>query len=98
MPPVAVPDTLRERGAVLLRDHLSEVARKERRALLAASTAGYIVVKTGLVPSKIEALGITFSGTEQGALLAVFGLVVAYFTVSFVLYAATDALALAWDI
>jgi hypothetical protein len=95
---VPVPDTLRERGEVLLRDPLSDIARKERRALLAVATIGYIVVRTGLVPEKIEALGVTFSAKEQGAVLAVFGLVVIYFTVTFVLYAATDALALAWHI
>jgi hypothetical protein len=98
MPAVTIPDSRRERGAVLLRDPLSEVARKERRALLLVSAAGYVVVKTGLVPSKIEALGITFSAKEQGALLTVFALVVMYFVVTFVLYAAIDALAFAWAI
>jgi len=95
---VPVPDTLRERGAVLLKDPLSDVTRRERRALLGVAAAGYAVTKTGLVPSKIEALGIEFSPKEQGALLAVFAFVVIYFVVTFVLYAATDALALSWSV
>jgi hypothetical protein len=83
---VPISETLRERGRVLLEDPLSEVARKERRTLLAVATAGYLVTKTGLVPTQIQTLGITFTASEQKTLLSVF------------LYAATDALAWAWAI
>jgi hypothetical protein len=95
---VPISETLRERGRVLLEDPLSEVARKERRTLLAVATAGYLVTKTGLVPTQIQTLGITFTASEQKTLLSVFALVVVYFVVAFILYAATDALAWAWAI
>jgi hypothetical protein len=50
------------------------------------------------VPSKIEALGMTFSAHDQKTVLAAFALVVIYFVVTFILYAATDALAWAWEV
>src|SRR5437867_11439772 len=45
---------------VLLRDPLSEVARKERRSLLGISAVAILVGWTGLVPQKIENFGLTF--------------------------------------
>jgi hypothetical protein len=64
-----------------------EVARKERRSLLAASGMGILIVKTGLLPTKIVALGIEFTETDQKALLAAIATVVAYFLAEFLLYA-----------
>jgi hypothetical protein len=76
-----------------LQDPLSEVTRKERRALLAASTVTIVVTKTGLIPSKIEALGISFSPGDQHSLLLVLGAVVLYFLVAFITYGLSDFLA-----
>ena len=76
-----------------LRDPLSEVTRKERKLLLVSSALGVAVVKTGLLPTKIEALGIAFSNANTSALLKILSLVVLYFLVAFVLYAASDLLA-----
>ena len=64
---------------VLLHDPLSEVTRRERRMLLACTLLGVGVVKTGLVPTKIEALGVEFDKTNQQALLFLLALVVGYF-------------------
>jgi hypothetical protein len=47
---------------IRLRDPLAEVTRRERRLLLGASIIGLTVAKTGLVPTKISALGV-----ESGA-------------------------------
>ncbi|WP_395745101.1 hypothetical protein [Prosthecobacter sp.] len=83
---------------IRLRDPLTEVSRKERTALLGISTIGIIVAKTGFVPSKISALGIDFSFTDQKMLYRALAGVIGYFVVAFVLYAASDFVAwrVAW--
>jgi hypothetical protein len=75
---------------IRLRDPLTEVTRKERRLLLGISAIGIVIVKTGLVPSKISALGIDFGEADQQALITCLGAVVVYFFVSFIIYAASD--------
>jgi len=77
----------------MLRDPLSEVGRKERRSLLAVSMVAILVGHTGLVPVKIENLGITFSTPERDALLWVAMAVVFYYAVAFIVYAFNDGLA-----
>ena len=78
---------------VLLQDPLSEVTRKERKMLLGASILGVALVKTGLVPTKISALGVEFEKANQQALLGIVALVALYFLAAFVIYAAADFLA-----
>jgi len=78
------PDVLR------LRDPLSEVTRKERRALLGISVLGIALVHTGIVPSEVAALGITLNAPEQSKLLLLMALVCAYFLIAFVVYAFSD--------
>lgn len=75
---------------IQLRDPLSEVTRKERRMLLGISALGIVIVKSGLVPAKVSALGIEFTQTNQQALIFALGAVVAYFFAAFVIYAASD--------
>jgi len=75
---------------IRLRDPLSETTRAERRSLLAISVIGLIIVKTGLVPSKISALGIDFSFTDQVFLFRALSAITAYFLLAFVIYAASD--------
>ena len=77
---------------VLLRNPLSEVTRSERRTLLGASAVGIIIVKTGLVPSKISALGIEFSQADQKSLLFAIAAIITYFLAAFMVYAASDFL------
>jgi hypothetical protein len=73
-----------------LSDPLSDVTRKERTLLLAMSLATIVLVKVGLVPTKISALGIEFGSVDQRALLILFGLVTAYFLATFAVYAVAD--------
>jgi hypothetical protein len=77
---------------VMLRDPLSDVARRERRSLLGISAVAILVGTSGLIPQKIENLGITFSIPEQTALLRVFTAVVVYYVAAFLIYAMGDAL------
>lgn len=74
----------------ILSDPLSEVSRKERRNLMAASITYIVVMKLGLVPSKISALGIDLSAPAQDAFLGIFSLIVVYFLCAFSLYAIAD--------
>jgi hypothetical protein len=66
-----------------IRDPLSEVTRKERRLLLGVSVLGLAMVKIGLVPQKISALGVEFSSVNQKTLLYLIALIVVYFFVCF---------------
>jgi len=75
---------------ISVRDPLSEITRKERRSLLALSTLGIIMVKTGLIPERISAFGVEFSKTDQKSLLFVVAFIIVYFLVSFVIYAWSD--------
>jgi hypothetical protein len=76
--------------STILKDPLSDVTRKERLYLLATSTLGIAIVKTGLVPSRISALGVQFEEANQRALLLMLGIVVAYFFGAFIIYAVAD--------
>jgi hypothetical protein len=79
--------------ATVLRDPLSEVTRKERVYLLGSSIGRIAILKTGLVPSKITALGIELEKGNQEIILSLLGLVVLYFLAAFVVYATSDFLA-----
>ena len=74
-------------------DPLSEETRKARLYLLGASTVGITIVVTGLVPTEIRTLGITFAQADRRSLLFMLALVIAYFLVAFIIYAAADFLA-----
>ncbi len=71
-------------------DALSELSRKERRFLMATSGIGIVVAKTGLVPTKIAALGIEFTEADRSVLLKCLAGLIGYFLVSFIIYAADD--------
>lgn len=77
-------------GEVKLSNPLSEVARKERKFLLGSSILGIALVKAGFVPTKISALGIEFAKTDQNSLLSVLGIIILYFLIAFLIYAASD--------
>jgi hypothetical protein len=76
-----------------LRDALSSVTRRERQFLLGISLLGIVLIKAGLVPSKISGLGIEFQSSNQQALLGILAIVIVYFLVAFLIYAASDYLA-----
>ena len=76
-----------------VRDPLTEVTRKERRLLLGMCVLGIVLVKTGLVPTKISAFGIEFSHTDQKSILIILAFVVSYFLVAFIIYGISDFIA-----
>lgn len=78
----------------LLKDPLSEVARKERRSLLGISIIAVLIGHTSLIPQKIESLGVTFEVSTQRTILRVLTAMVIYYTLAFVVYVAGDALTL----
>ncbi len=71
-------------------DPLSETTRKERRFLLVLSFIAVAVAQTGLIPTKIEALGIAVEKTDQKALLLLLSVLVAYLLITFIIYATID--------
>ncbi|QIN83739.1 hypothetical protein GBA63_14680 [Rubrobacter tropicus] len=60
---------------------------------MGVSTAGIVVVRTGLIPSEITTLGIRFAQADRASLLTVLALVVLYFLAAFGVYAFSDFLA-----
>lgn len=85
-------NTLKDR----LKDPLTETARKVRRNLLAASVVGIVIVKVGLVPNKVSAFGIDFTQANQEALLQLIAAVIAFYSVTFLVYVASELTA--WNI
>lgn len=75
---------------ILASDLLGDVARRERQALVAVSALGLIAAKSGLVPSRISALGIEFGPADQHILVYAVAAVVVYFLLGFLIYAGLD--------
>ncbi|KKK62723.1 hypothetical protein LCGC14_3001480 [marine sediment metagenome] len=80
-------------AGLMVKDPLSEVARKDRRALLGISVIGIVIVKANIMPTKLTAFGIEFGKTDQNFLLFAILLITAYFLFAFVLYSLSDFLA-----
>lgn len=81
---------------VRLRDPLRELARKERKGLLAVSVAAIAIVHGGLFPTQIAALGLTFNPANKTALFRIAAGIVLYFLLAFLIYAVNDWLAGRW--
>jgi hypothetical protein len=81
---------------ISISDPLSQVTRNERRSLLGFSALVIFVTQTGLIPTKIEALGVNFEPKDQASFLVVLGLILVYFTIAFLIYGSADYLA--WKI
>ncbi len=77
---------------IRLSNFMTDVTFRERRTLLVVCAIGLIIAKTGLIPTKITAFGIEFSATDQQTMLAIIALIIAYFLLTFVVYAAGDFL------
>lgn len=75
---------------IRLQDPLSKVTRAERKALLGVSAVAIAIARSGLVPTKISALGIDFTHSDQKAFLTTLSAVVLYFLVAFLSYASSD--------
>ncbi|MCX6120985.1 MAG: hypothetical protein NTX44_05155 [Ignavibacteriales bacterium] len=78
---------------VKIKDPLSEVTRKERRSLLGVSILGLLVVKIGILPEEITALGIKFTVNEQSGLITLFVLIILFYLIAFLIYALSDFIA-----
>lgn len=72
---------------------LSSVTRAERRMLLIVAMIGIVVAHTGLIPSKISALGIEFGQTDQRGFLIILIVIIGYLVGAFTLYAGADFIA-----
>jgi len=79
-----------------LREPFTEVTRRTRRNFLAASVVGIVIVKVGLIPTKISAFGIDFTQSNQNALLNLITLVISYFGIAFFVYMLSELTA--WQI
>jgi hypothetical protein len=77
----------------LLGDPLKDVTRKERRALLGVSVVALLVARTGVLPTKIESIGIDFTIGNKASLLLLLSAIVGYFLVMFLVYAVSDFVA-----
>jgi hypothetical protein len=73
------------------RPHLSDETAKYRRGLIVSSTIAIAIAVLGLVPTRISALGIELSTSDQQVILGSLGLVVAYFAAGFALHGLADA-------
>jgi len=72
---------------------LTDNTRRERQALLLVSAIGIFIVKTGLIPTKISALGIEFSASNQQAMLKIIVAVVLYLLFAFCIHGFSDYMA-----
>jgi hypothetical protein len=71
-------------------DPLSEVTRRERKALLIASLIALAISFGGLVPTEIQALGVKLSPPERDSILLLIALSVIYLLVGFSIYGWAD--------
>ena len=76
-----------------LADPLSAVTRKERRNLLIAASVSILMAWAGLVPTRIDSLGVTFTASQRAAILLSAVLAVMYFLVAFIVYGSRDRMA-----
>jgi hypothetical protein len=75
---------------IYLADILSEVTRKKRRSLLIAAIVGIAMSVVGLVPTKIEAIGLTFSPSNLSHLLILVAAIIAYYLYGYLIYYRSD--------
>lgn len=87
------PTTSLTAAEIALSDPLKEETRKARVYLLVVSAVGIIMVRTGLVPQEISALGISVADVKPQKLLDILAFVVAYFGLAFAIYGISDAIA-----
>ena len=73
-----------------LADPLSDITRKERRNLIAASFFGVLVAYGGFIPTKVTTFGIELSNLEQTTFVTLVLGVVLYFFLAFTIYGLSD--------
>ncbi|MFO0700288.1 MAG: hypothetical protein U0236_13775 [Nitrospira sp.] len=77
---------------ILIKDPLSEVTRRERKAFLGLSVLAIAVMKANLIPSELSAFGVKIDNIKREWLIALLTAVVLYFLVVFMAYAFSDYL------
>jgi hypothetical protein len=82
---------------VAYQDPLSGTTRKERRNLMVCAGLSVAMLATRAIPSKITALGIDFTTTDQVALFTVLAVLNSYLVTTFVIYAIADLRAWEWE-
>lgn len=85
-------EEIKPQWRVKLEDPLSVSTRGKRRLLLGASIVAFAVIQLGLLPTKIEALGIAFEGKNRNDFLFILFGINMYAWIGFVLYAWADFL------
>ncbi|MFX1476366.1 MAG: hypothetical protein ACFFCO_12955 [Promethearchaeota archaeon] len=76
-----------------LREPITDTTRKIRRELLICSTVGIVIVHAGLVPTRIDALGIELTPSNQAFFRYVIAGVVLYLTATFLIYVTSEIIA-----
>lgn len=79
-----------EAEVIRVSDALSQHTRSVRKTLLVASTISLTVAMTGLIPTKIDALGVEFSQVDRNSMILLMAAVVAFMLLSFIVTAASD--------
>jgi hypothetical protein len=76
--------------ANILKEPFTETTRKVRNHLMVAGLISILVADVGLIPSKIDTLGIEFTGVEQANLLKLLLAIMIYYVVSFSIYSISE--------
>ena len=75
---------------LLLTDPLTAITRQARTRLIAFSGLAVVIEKTGLIPTQIEWLGISFAANHRIYLIVILLIAVAYLLLAFLIYAFSD--------
>lgn len=67
-----------------------EITRRTRKSLLLTTFLAFSTTWAGLIPTKIEALGIELSPSDQSALQIIIIIALIYFLIAFWIYSASD--------
>ena len=77
---------------ILIKDPLSDVTRRERKAFLGLSVLAIAVIKANLIPSELSAFGVKIDNVRRDWLITLLTAVVFYFLMVFIAYALSDFL------
>lgn len=76
-----------------LKEPLNESAKLARKHLMLSSFVGVLVGNIGLIPTKITAFGISFTSSNQAALITLLCVATVYFLVNFLTFIYSDRVA-----
>jgi hypothetical protein len=75
----------------------SDTTQKVRNRLLLVSVVGILMGAVGIFPKEITALGLKVEDINQRALLIIWAIVDAYFTITLIFYAYSDFMRVYWS-